>query len=181
MGDRSEWYARLLLRCTRGNTPMTMPTSMTRLTDYVYLGSANEAREIVLGNTGIDFKCLINMTTSKYPTPERLTMYHIPLKDDHQTNIAAIIPALVKLLERLEEEKKPTLVHCVAGINRSGAAAMAYIMHKRLLEHPEMTQPARFVYFLKTYYELRDLRGAFLENQSFRYQLIKMFVCNAPS
>ncbi|ADC53827.1 tyrosine phosphatase [Pseudocowpox virus] len=181
MGNNNEWYARLLLRCTRAGTPLTFPSGMTRLTEHVYLGSAEDARSVLRGESGIDFKCLVNMTMSKYPTPSGLTAYHIPLRDDDETNITAIMPALVKLLERLEAERKPTLVHCVAGINRSGAAAMAYVMHKRFAENPGMTQPARFVYFLKTYYEIRDLRGAFLENANFRMQLIKMFVCDSSS
>ncbi|AAR98152.1 ORF057 putative protein-tyrosine phosphatase [Orf virus] len=181
MGDKSEWYARLLLRCTRAGPPLALPSGMTRLTDHVYLGSAEDARAVLRGDSGVDFKCLVNMTMSKYSTPAGITAYHIPLRDDDTTNIASIMPALVKLLARLEAEQKPTLVHCVAGVNRSGAAAMGYVMHKRLAENPTMTQPARFVYFLKTYYEIRDLRGAFLENANFRYQLIKMFVCDSPS
>ncbi|AIZ77308.1 putative protein-tyrosine phosphatase [Parapoxvirus red deer/HL953] len=176
MDDKNDWYARLLLRCTCGGTPVVMPGEMTRLTEYVYLGNAEDARRVVRGETGVPFQCVVNMTTSKYPTPSGITAYHIPLRDDDVTDISAIMPPLVKLLERLEAERRPTLVHCVAGINRSGAAAMAYIMHRRRTERPDMTRSALFVYFLKTYFELRDLRGAFLENQNFRLQLIKLFV-----
>ncbi|WZD66051.1 tyrosine phosphatase [Bovine papular stomatitis virus] len=179
MEAKNDWYAKLLLRCTRAGAPIYLPTAMTRLTEYVYLGSAEDARAVVRGASGVDFKCVVNMTTAKYPAPEDLTVYHIPLRDDNVTSIEGVIPPLVKLLERLELEKKPTLVHCVAGINRSGAAAMAYIMHRWTSEHPEVSPAARFVFFLKTYYELRDSRGAFLENNNFRYQLIKMFVTGA--
>ncbi|ASC55583.1 protein phosphatase-like protein [Seal parapoxvirus] len=176
MDDKNEWYAKLLLRCTRSSLPPVMPFSMTRLTEHVYLGSADDAYSVMQGESGLNIKCLINMTTSKYQAPKGITVYHVPLKDDSVTDISPIIPPLMKLLDRLEAEKKPTLIHCVAGINRSGAAAMAYVMHKRATEHPRMTPAERFVFFLKTYYMLRDLRGAFLENQNFRYQLIKMFV-----
>nr|WNT71190.1 MAG: putative protein-tyrosine phosphatase [Equine parapoxvirus] len=179
MGEKNEWCARLLLRCTRAPAAPALPTAMTRLTENVYLGSAADARAAVRGEAAVAFKCLVNMTTSAYEVPGGITVFHVPLRDDSATDITPIIPPLVQLLERLDKDGSPTLVHCVAGVNRSGAAAMAYLMHRKCADTPGMTAAAKFVFFLRTYYELRDARGAFLENASFRSQVIRMFVTGA--
>ncbi|WRO02433.2 Tyr/ser protein phosphatase, partial [Monkeypox virus] len=50
-------------------------------------------------------------------------------------------------------------VHCVAGVNRSGAMILAYLMSKNKESSP-------MLYFLYVYHSMRDLRGAFVENPS---------------
>ncbi len=158
----------LLLRSTGCFHRPKFPQKITKITDYVYLGNLENAKNI--HKSGIDFKYVVNLTTEEYKLPGGVTMIHVPLVDDIRTDISKYFNDVTSFLSRCEKRKEAVLVHCFAGINRSGSMIMAYLMTRK------KSAVTSFNYFLYVYHELRKIRGAFIENPSFRKQIIDRYV-----
>ncbi|ASK51277.1 Tyr/Ser kinase, virus assembly, IFN-gamma inhibitor [Eptesipox virus] len=167
--DKKSLYENVLLKSTGSLPKARAPTKMTRVTEYVYLGNYNDAMNI--HKSGIDFKYILNLTTEKYTLLcSNVTILHIPLYDDTKTNVSQYFDYVTNFLANCDTRKEPILVHCVAGVNRSGVMICAYLMSKRQKNIPA------FIYFLYIYHSMREQRGAFVENPSFRKQIIEKYI-----
>ncbi|QGN68077.1 tyrosine/serin protein phosphatase IFN-gamma inhibitor [Equine molluscum contagiosum-like virus] len=168
--DKKRFYRRLILKST--STPVTTrdePQQVTRITEHVYLGSYNNAMS--LQKHGVAFRYVLNVSMVKYTLPDpNVTVIHLPVPDNEQVDIAKYFDSVASFLEKCEKNKTPVLVHCIAGVNRSGAMVMAYLLHVRDQRVPAV------IYFLHVYHGLKDLRGAFLENASFKKQLVDHYL-----
>lgn len=60
-----------------------------------------------------------------------VTVLHFPLEDNDSVSISKHIDAITDLLVKSDQNKIPVLVHCMAGINRSAAMIMSYLMKVR--------------------------------------------------
>ncbi|ANS71159.1 tyr/ser phosphatase, ifn-gamma inhibitor [Pteropox virus] len=166
--DKKSLYEDLLMKSTNV-IPVQAPKNITKITNYIYLGNFNNVLNMHL--YGINFKYTLNLTTSTYtPTIPGVTVFNIPIKDDNVTDVTKYFDDVTGFLQKCEERKMPVLVHCVAGVNRSGVMIMAYLMSQKPLNVPS------FVYFLYVYHSLKEKRSAFLENASFKKQVIKYYV-----
>ncbi|APG58289.1 putative dual specificity protein phosphatase H1-like protein [BeAn 58058 virus] len=142
---------------------------MMRVTEYVYLGNYNDA--INAPYSDVKFKYILNLTPEKYKIVNSpINIIHLPLIDDECTDLSKYFDYTTNLLTKCETEHYPILVHCIAGVNRSGAIIMAYLMSRRSKDIPA------FMYFLYIYHAMREKRGAFLENVSFRKQIINKYI-----
>ncbi|CCD83248.1 tyrosine kinase/phosphatase [Squirrelpox virus] len=168
--DGKNIYEGLLLKSTGQLPRARSPRGMTRITENVYLGNYKDAMGIAA--SGVAFRYVLNLTTERYTLKNQphVTVVHIPLVDDESSDVRKYFDEVVAFLDRCERQCSPVLVHCVAGVNRSGVMIMAYLLHRR----PRSVSP--FVYFLYVYHGLREQRGAFVENPSFRRQLIEHYV-----
>ena len=168
--DKKQLYRRLILKST--STPVMTKdelTQITRITEYVYLGSYNNA--MALESSGVPFRYVLNMSMVRYSLPgSSATIVHIPIPDNDQVHIAKYFDGVAAFLERCEKSHTPVLVHCIAGVNRSGAMIMAYRLHTRNRQIPAV------IYFLYVYHGIKDIRGAFLENASFKRQLVDHYL-----
>ncbi|RAX31890.1 UNVERIFIED_CONTAM: hypothetical protein DQE83_26555 [Escherichia coli] len=169
--DKKSLYENVLLKSTGSLPKAKAPSKMMRVTDYVYLGNYYDAINAISSN--VKFKYILNLTTEKYCfNDSRINIIHMPLIDDEKTNLNDHFDYVTNFLSKCDEEHYPVLVHCVAGVNRSGAMIMAYLMSKRSKDIPA------FIYFLYIYHSMREKRGAFIENPSFRKQLIDKYIIN---
>lgn len=154
------------------NTPVTSKyewVPITRITDYVYLGSYNDA--ISINKYCTKFRYIINMSMVKYSVKDpNITIINIPIPDNDTVDISKYFDTIARFLEKCEKSALPVLVHCLAGINRSGAMIMAYLLHTRDKSIPGV------IYFLYIYHGLKESRGAFLENTWFKSQLIDHYL-----
>ncbi|ABQ43547.1 dual specificity Ser/Thr and Tyr phosphatase [Tanapox virus] len=167
--DKKCIYENVLLKSTGLLPKAKAPTKMTRVTDYVYLGNYNNALSI--NEYGIQFKYILNLTTEKYKIcNSSVNIIHMPLLDNETTDLTKHFDYVTNFLSKCDKNHYPVLVHCIAGVNRSGAMIMAYLMTKRNKDVPA------FMFFLYVYHSMREQRGAFLENPSFRKQIIEKYV-----
>ncbi|AAL69808.1 SPV069 putative protein tyrosine phosphatase [Swinepox virus] len=169
--DRKSLYENVLLKSTGSLTKAKAPMRMMRVTEYVYLGNYNDAINIC--SSEIPFKYILNLTTEKYTLKNSsINIIHMPLIDDEHTDLHKYFDYVTSLLEKCDKNEHAILVHCIAGVNRSGAMIMAYLMHRRSKDIPS------FIYFLYVYHLMREKRGAFIENPSFRKQIIDKYIIN---
>ncbi|QHG62631.1 protein-tyrosine kinase [Cetacean poxvirus 1] len=168
--DNKKLYEHVLLRSTGFIKKPTSPMDVTRISNYVYLGNFQNALDSP--KSSVAYKYILNLTTKRYTLEcSNATIIHIPLVDDVNVDITKHLDSITDFLNKCEKHKEPVLVHCVAGVNRSGAIIMAYVMTKKNKDNIPT-----FIYFLHMYYEIKELRGAFLENPSFRKQIIRKYV-----
>jgi dual specificity MAP kinase phosphatase len=73
---------------------------------------------------------VINMCGVSAPNffPAEMQYYRLPLRDHTTVDISALFFSLIFLIERARIEGGVVLIHCVKGISRSPAVAIAYLM-----------------------------------------------------
>lgn len=103
-----------------------MFSAMTRITDHLFLtGVGGMTRENFRKNH-IDF--VVNITTEA-PFWQGLESMRLPLEDDLAANILPYFDiAIDKIQEQITKNQAHVLVHCVAGVSRSAAVVIAYLM-----------------------------------------------------
>ncbi|ATI21016.1 Tyr/Ser phosphatase IFN-gamma inhibitor [Western grey kangaroopox virus] len=165
--DKKQLYKEIILRST--TTPVgDRVDEITRITSYVYLGSFNNVASLPPDHT---FRYIVNMSMMRYtPRGDNVTVINLPIPDNDTVRIRRYFDVVADFLEKCERHRTPVLVHCVAGVNRSGAVIMAYLLRTKNKNIPTL------VYFLYVYHELKRIRGAFLENRSFKDQLLDHYL-----
>ncbi|XP_053546776.1 dual specificity protein phosphatase 8-like [Bombina bombina] len=107
----------------------TSTVSVTRILPHLYLGSQNDVmNQEVINQNGITH--VLNVSYS-CPKPVFIPDNHflrIPINDSYCEKILPWLSAAVDFIEKVELLNGKVLVHCLAGISRSAAVAIAYIM-----------------------------------------------------
>ncbi|KAM4652466.1 dual specificity protein phosphatase 8-like [Discoglossus pictus] len=107
----------------------TSTVSVTRILPHLYLGSQNDVmNQEVINQNGITH--VLNVSYS-CPKPAFIPDNHflrIPINDSYCEKILPWLSAAVEYIEKVELLNGKVLVHCLAGISRSAAVAIAYIM-----------------------------------------------------
>ncbi|KAM4704254.1 dual specificity protein phosphatase 8-like [Rhinophrynus dorsalis] len=107
----------------------TSTVSVTRILPHLYLGSQNDVMsQEVINQNGITH--VLNVSYS-CPKPVFIPDNHflrIPINDSYCEKILPWLSAAVEFIEKVELVNGKVLVHCLAGISRSAAVAIAYIM-----------------------------------------------------
>ncbi|ARF02737.1 SWPV1-159 [Shearwaterpox virus] len=165
--DEKQLYKHIINKSTDTCVKFT-PRDITKITDYVYLGNYKNVTHLPKKTF---FKYIINVSMLKYKLKRNdITVLHFPLEDNDTVNISKHIDAIVEILRKCDSFKVPVLIHCMAGINRSSAMIMSYLMEIRDKNIPFL------IYFLYVYHELKSIRGAFLENKSFLNQIVDRYM-----
>ena len=131
--------------------------------DKIYIGSINS---IFDNNTlnKLNIHNIISVVNGFVPPTDTLQEFIvIDALDSIHTDLSIIFNDIVKYIEKLVDENKPILVHCIAGRSRSVTIVIAYIIKrygfpvekalifvqsKRKISKPNDT----FMYLLKNYY-----------------------------
>ncbi|XP_073512509.1 dual specificity protein phosphatase 8-like isoform X2 [Phyllobates terribilis] len=107
----------------------TSTVSVTRILPHLYLGSQNDVMDQeVINQNGITH--VLNVSYS-CPKPVFISDNHflrIPINDSYCEKILPWLGAAVEFIGKVELVNGKVLVHCLAGISRSAAVAIAYIM-----------------------------------------------------
>lgn len=107
----------------------TSEVSITRVLPHLYLGSQSDAldQEVITRN-GITH--LLNISCS-CPKPSFVPDSHflrIPINDSYSDKILPWLQPATEFIDKVELVNGKVLVHCLAGISRSAAIAIAYVM-----------------------------------------------------
>ncbi|XP_078507112.1 dual specificity protein phosphatase 8-like [Lissotriton helveticus] len=107
----------------------TSAVSITRVLPHLYLGSQSDAldQEVITRN-GITH--LLNISCS-CPKPNFVPDSHflrIPINDSYSDKILPWLQPATEFIDKAELVNGKVLVHCLAGISRSAAIAIAYVM-----------------------------------------------------
>ena len=164
MAERSMYESRMqeIVR----EFPCVVATGATQLTDYLYIGGYNEARNMeLLAGLGIThvLNCAAYRKSLRNPYPEWTGIIgyrQFEASDDDFYDIIQHVPASKSFIDGARSQGGKVFVHCARGINRSGAICIAYMT---VDQQQDMMEVVQYV---------KRRRGVILSNGSFRRQLI---------
>ena len=148
-----------------------LPRKMSKITDYLYLGSFDDAENIEqLKAAGITHvlntveNCFENCKTGAEFYGNEYKYMGFTSEDIESYPILQHFDEVYKFIESARKANGKCLIHCMAGINRSGCLAVAYIM---------VTQNIGPISATKIVF---NARGMILSNQGFIERLVKFAV-----
>ena len=109
------------------------PHGATELFDFLYLGSEDEATDLKLLET-LGITHVINCASGYVSTGKEFygdsiqTYVEFDAEDDDCYNIMQHFDETFKAIEDARAKGGKALIHCIMGVNRSGALAVAYAM-----------------------------------------------------
>ncbi|MCS7110090.1 MAG: dual specificity protein phosphatase family protein [Candidatus Caldarchaeum sp.] len=110
---------------------MERPPNFSMVTDFVAASGLPSTRKHIQYLRKIGVTAIISLTEN--PLPGKLLdgtdikYFHFPL-EDHQPADPRKIHEIVKTLQKLVNEREKVLVHCLAGLGRTGMVLTAYVM-----------------------------------------------------
>ncbi|XP_042369926.1 dual specificity protein phosphatase 18-like, partial [Plectropomus leopardus] len=101
-------------------------------TEHLYVSNARAAHD-PSQVTRCKITCIINVTETKsrYPPPAGVEYIHIPLSDSPMSPLCEHFDEVADKIQLTAERGGRTLVHCNAGVSRSAALCMVYLMKHR--------------------------------------------------
>jgi dual specificity MAP kinase phosphatase len=111
-------------------TPIMQQSNLNFVDDFVAVGSEADAHNLALLKThGVTHLLNLTPTPSNPEVVAAIRTLQIPLMDSHKQDILGILEqALAFIAEARSAPNGRILVHCFAGISRSGSIAIAYQM-----------------------------------------------------
>ncbi|XP_045077594.1 dual specificity protein phosphatase 16-like [Coregonus clupeaformis] len=108
---------------TRERPPLSL------ILPHLYLGAETDVTQDCLGARGISYVLSVSRC-SPQPTFLSRSQYHrIPIDDSLLDDLLPHIPEALRFIDGAMSSGGSVLVHCAAGISRSPALAVAYIMY----------------------------------------------------
>ena len=140
------------------------PHEPTRILDHLFLGSEQDATNVKqlkeLGITHVINCAAAYCFTGANMYSSNVKYLEFEADDDCDYNIMQHFPQAYACIEDARKTGGKALIHCVVGINRSGALAVAYLMvHQKI-------GPISAATFI------RKLRSNLLSNDGFQRQII---------
>ncbi|CAF1089158.1 unnamed protein product [Adineta steineri] len=120
--------------------PLNYP--MTHIIDGLFIGSESNAKNLE-ELTSENIRHIINVT-SHVPLyhSEQCHYYHIPADDTQKQNLLDYFDDAYRFIQNAIENNEKVLVHCVAGISRSPAIVISFLMR---YAHMTMNDAYEFV------------------------------------
>ena len=103
---------------------------LCRVTPQLYLSNMRAASDAsALQRCGIT--CVINASETRTHTPPGVDYLHVPVADSPSTPLCDHFHRVADKIDEVCREEGRALVHCNAGVSRSAALCMAYLMKHR--------------------------------------------------
>ncbi|XP_026884463.2 dual specificity protein phosphatase 18 [Electrophorus electricus] len=115
------------------SVPGTRLSGLGQITDYLYIGNSRTAKDSsVISHFKIN--CIINATEDviKVCTPS-VEYVRVPVTDSPETQLGEHFDTVADKIHKVRTECGCVLVHCKAGVSRSAALCLAYLMKYRSL------------------------------------------------
>ncbi|XP_068167761.1 dual specificity protein phosphatase 18 [Antennarius striatus] len=137
------------------------PVGLCRVTDHLFLSNARAAGDHSLLR-GSDISCVVDATEPGCSRPPPVSEYiHIPVTDSPDSPLGEHFHEVADKIHVTSERGGRTLVHCNAGVSRSAALCLAY-----LVKHRGMT-------LLEAHGRVKSCRPLVRPNRGFWKQLIR--------
>ena len=160
-----EKICRIKVRDVLCSKPYWVTERPTKIFNHLLIGSCEDARDLDLLkslNVTHVLNCAAGTTgTSKRYYGNSVVYEEFWGEDDFDYDITQHFYDAIEFIERARKNNGVVLVHCIMGINRSGAVCVAYAMKHRSVGVVEATRL------------VKQRRGALLSNHSFQEQLVK--------
>lgn len=107
-------------------------SGLCRVTEHLYLSNARAAAD-PSQLTRCRITCIVTVTEtgSSRPPPPGVEHVHIPVSDSPVSPLCEHFDAVADKVQRTAELGGRTLLHCKAGVSRSAALCLAYLMKHR--------------------------------------------------
>lgn len=102
-------------------------TPMHQITDYIYIGNRTALYDQKLLKAEGISKILQLLDLELTPDPEYDFLF-IQMKDSELQDLSPVLPIALRFIHQATLSHKKILVHCNAGVSRSGSIVVAYIM-----------------------------------------------------
>jgi protein-tyrosine phosphatase len=110
-------------------------TPMHQITDYIYIGNRT-----ALENPGLlkseKIKKIVQLLDFRIEPDSFFDFLFIPLSDSEQENLDIALHRSLRFIHSAVLSKQRVLVHCNAGVSRSGSIVTAYLMGAYQLDFP---------------------------------------------
>lgn len=132
---------------------------INRVMDNLYIGNMIAARSKDILKA-YNIKHIIQVSNDFQP-PYADTYHYlwINVPDDLNTNLYEFFDGTYNFIEKYLKKYEPVLIHCAAGVSRSGTILIAYLMKKFAISYKDALEMARYV------------RPCINPNESFVHQL----------
>ncbi|XP_029018665.1 dual specificity protein phosphatase 18 [Betta splendens] len=107
-------------------------SGLCRVAEHLYLSSGRAANDSSLV-TRFEITCIVSVTEagSSGPPLPGVEYVHVPVSDSPATPLCDHFDGVADAVERVARRGGRTLVHCRAGVSRSAALCMAYLVKHR--------------------------------------------------
>ncbi|CAL8077307.1 unnamed protein product [Calicophoron daubneyi] len=116
---------------TREEQEDVLNASVSKILPFLYLGNARDAQDVdLLSRLGVTH--IINVTDSLpigFANFAKFKYLHLQASDTTHQDLLPAFDGAVSFIEEARKSKGTVLVHCLAGVSRSVAIVMAYILY----------------------------------------------------
>jgi dual specificity phosphatase 12 len=102
---------------------------MHKVSDYLYIGNRRAGEKIkILQSEGIS---KVLQLLDFYIPPDvnsEIEVHFIQMEDSENQSLSRILPEALRYIHRAICQRQKILVHCNAGVSRSGSVLIAYLM-----------------------------------------------------
>ncbi|KAK4475298.1 hypothetical protein MN116_002368 [Schistosoma mekongi] len=113
------------------NNEDVLSASISQILPFLYLGNARDSQDVDLIRR-LNVTHIINVSDS-LPMPfrrlNRIQYLHIPASDTTKQNLLPSFDRAVQFIEKARKHNGVVLVHCFAGVSRSVAVVIAYLLY----------------------------------------------------
>ncbi|XP_034750791.1 dual specificity protein phosphatase 8 isoform X2 [Etheostoma cragini] len=116
--------------------------ALSAILPQLYLGAESDVTQERLASLGISYVLSVSRCSPQPPFLPRSRYLRVPIDDSLRDELLPWIPQALHFIDAAMSSGASVLVHCAAGISRSPALAVAYIMYSLDLD---LDQAYRFV------------------------------------
>nr|XP_033815807.1 dual specificity protein phosphatase 8-like [Geotrypetes seraphini]XP_033815808.1 dual specificity protein phosphatase 8-like [Geotrypetes seraphini] len=108
----------------------TSSVSITRVLPHLYLGSQSDVlNQEIIGLNGITHVLNVSCSCPQSSFIPSYRFLRIPINDGYSDNILPWLKQAADFIDKAEVMNGKVLLHCFAGVSRSAAFAIAYVMY----------------------------------------------------
>ena len=102
---------------------------MTKIMEYIYISSRRKAKNLeYLNKNKIKYIISISNPDERNISHSNIAVHHFKFKDEEESDILQYINKVMKIINLAIEKKANILLHCGAGVSRSPALLVVYLI-----------------------------------------------------
>ena len=134
-------------------------TNMHKVNDYIYIGNRSASEDFRTLNSENIVKVLQLLDFSILTEGQNIEVHYIKMEDSESQDISFILPEALRYIQYSVNHRQKILIHCNAGVSRSGTVLIAYLMASLKINFEQALAIAQ------------DIRPCISPNKGFKRQL----------